>query len=167
MTICLFPDSFASRALIVAAFALTACGKSAGTSTASTSPAPAPAGAPAASAPTNIWGGVYTAAQAQRGAGLFTSTCDKCHGEKAANTPEDAGRLVGREFFDLLDGVTLDQLFTQIQTTMPADNPKTLPSKDVADIISYLLSRNEFPAGASALSENPEQLKGLKIAPRP
>lgn len=163
MTIRLFTDSFASRALVVAAFALAACGKSAGTSAASTSPSPTPAGTALGSAPTSIWNGVYTTAQAQRGAGLFTSTCEKCHGEKAANTPDDAGRLIGKEFFELLEGVTLDQLFTQIQTTMPADHPKTLPSKDVADIMAYLLEQNEFPAGASPLSENPDHLKGLKI----
>lgn len=112
---------------------------------------------------TSTWDGVYTTEQAQRGAARFASTCNKCHGAAAAGSTDDGGRLVGKEFFEKYDGVTLDQLFTSIHTLMPLDNPKSLPTKDVADVIAYLLAQNQMPAGASALSEDPSQLKGLRI----
>ena len=112
---------------------------------------------------TSTWDGVYTSAQAQRGGTLFASTCNKCHGAPAAGSTDDGGRLVGREFLEKFDGVTLDQLFTTIYTLMPLDHPKTLAPKDVADITAYLLSQNQMPAGSSPLPEDPAQLKGLKI----
>jgi cytochrome c len=113
---------------------------------------------------TSTWDGVYTSAQAQRGATIFASTCNKCHGPAAAGSTDDGGRLVGKEFFEKFDGVTLDQLFTSIYTLMPLDHPKSLPPKDVADVVAYLLAQNQMPAGASALSEDPAQLKGLRIS---
>jgi mono/diheme cytochrome c family protein len=116
-----------------------------------------------ASAKTSTWDGVYTSAQAQHGAALFATTCNKCHGAAAAGTIDDGGRLVGKEFFENYDGVTLDQLFNTILTLMPADHPKTLASKDVADITAYLLSQNQMPAGPMPLSDNPAALKPLKI----
>jgi cytochrome c len=115
------------------------------------------------SARTSTWDGIYTTAQAQRGAAVFASTCNKCHGAAAPGTTDDGGRLVGKEFFEKYDGVMLDQLFTAIYTLMPLDHPKTLPAKDVADVIAYLLAQNQMPAGPVALSEDPSRLKGLKI----
>jgi mono/diheme cytochrome c family protein len=112
---------------------------------------------------TSTWDGVYTTAQAQHGATLFASTCNKCHGPAAAGTVDDGGRLVGKEFFEKYDDVTLDQLFTAIYTLMPLDHPKTLPTKDVADITAYLLQQNQMPAGSTPLSDDPAQLKTLKI----
>lgn len=107
---------------------------------------------------------VYSSAQAQRGDSIFKTTCDKCHGEAAAGKDNDGGRLAGKDFLASWDGVTLDQLHTTILTTMPSDNPKTLAAKDVSDVIAFILSQNQFPAGSTALSEVPDSLKTIKIA---
>ena len=117
-----------------------------------------------ASRKTSTWHGVYTTAQAQHGATLFASTCSKCHGAAAAGTPDDGGRLVGKEFFEKYDGVTLDQLFTSISTLMPLDHPKTLAASDVADIMAYLLAQNQMPAGPAPLSHDAAELKRLTIS---
>jgi mono/diheme cytochrome c family protein len=108
--------------------------------------------------------GVYTTAQAEHGAALFASTCNKCHGPQAAGSADDGGRLIGPDFLKLFDGTTLDQLFTSIYTLMPADNPKSLKAADVADITAYLLSQNKMPAGTAPLSADASQLRALKIA---
>lgn len=148
----------------VTAVAMTAAASCSSHST-STTTSPTPAATPSASlaGKTSTWDGVYTAAQASHGATLFASTCDKCHGSSAQGKTDDGGRLVGREFFEKFDGVTLDQLFTSINTLMPLDKPRSLATKDVADITAYLLRQNQMPAGASPLPDNADQLKGLKI----
>lgn len=110
-----------------------------------------------------VWDGVYTTAQAQHGDSLFQATCDKCHGEKAANTPDDGGRLVGKDFLADFDGLALSELYTKIYTTMPSDKPKSLQPKDVADVMAYLLAQNQFPAGSVALVENADSLKTIKV----
>jgi len=157
----------ARLSLIVAAVVAAACSNP----SASTGAAPTPSATPSttsssigASSKTSTWDGVYTTAQAQRGATLFAATCDKCHGPGAVGSADDGGRLVGKEFFEHYDGVTTDQLFSMIQDLMPLDNPKTLPAKDVADITAYLLSENQMPAGSTPLSDDPAQLKGLMIS---
>ena len=154
--------------LVVAALASAAIAACSGPS-ASTSSAPSPAPSPAAtssaaSTKTSTWDGVFTTAQAQHGASLFASTCNKCHGPAAAGSTDDGGRLVGKEFFEKYDGVTLDQVFTAIYTLMPLDHPKTLATKDVADITAYLLQQNQMPAGSMPLSDSPAQLKALTIS---
>jgi mono/diheme cytochrome c family protein len=106
---------------------------------------------------------VYTAEQAQHGDSIFKATCDKCHGAAAAGTDNDGGRLNGKDFQASWDGVTLDQLHTTILTTMPSDNPKTMTAKDVSDVIAYLLSQNQLPAGSAPLSEIPDSLKSIKF----
>jgi mono/diheme cytochrome c family protein len=148
---------------VLAAAFVAACSSPSSTTASSPAPASAPATASLAGK-TSTWDGVYTAAQAQRGAALFASTCDRCHGPSAAGTVDDGGRLVGKDFMGTYDGVTLDQLFNSIYTLMPADHPKTLPMKDVADITAYLLQQNQMPAGSVTLPADPAQLKSLKIA---
>jgi cytochrome c len=158
--------SVRSSFLIAAAFAA-ACSGPAATSSASPTPSSAPSTGGTAStlsSRTSTWDGVYTTAQAAHGATLFAASCDKCHGAAVAGTSDDGGRLVGKEFFEKYDGVTLDRLFTTIYTLMPLDNPKSLPLKDVADITAYLLAQNQMPAGSAPLSADATQLKGLKIS---
>jgi mono/diheme cytochrome c family protein len=108
------------------------------------------------------WDSVYTEAQAARGDSLYKVSCVKCHGATLTGG-DDGGPLVGKEFMDSWKGLTLDQLFNKILVTMPSDNPKSIPPKDVADITAYLLAQNKFPAGSSALTENVEPMKGIRI----
>lgn len=105
---------------------------------------------------------VYSAAQAGRGESLYNVSCTKCHGATLAGT-DSAGPLVGPDFLGSWTGLTLDQLFKKTYETMPSDNPKSIPPKDVADIMAYLLAKNQFPAGAGVLAENLDSLRLIKI----
>ena len=109
------------------------------------------------------WDSVYTAAQAAHGDSVYKASCMKCHGPALKGTETDGGPLVGKEFLDGWNGMTLDQLYNKIDRTMPSDNPKTLPAKDVADVMAFILSQNQFPAGASPLTENMDSLKSIKL----
>lgn len=111
----------------------------------------------------NVWGGVYTAAQAQRGAALYASTCASCHGDGLGGS-DQAPALTGGGFQANWNGQTAAALFTRIKTTMPLDNPNSLSAAKVADIEALILSRNGFPAGQAELPADPGALGAHMIS---
>jgi len=109
-----------------------------------------------------VWDSVYTAAQASRGDSLYKVTCIKCHGATLSGGDEGSP-LVGSAFLGNWRDLTLDQLFDKIRTSMPPDNPKSIATRDVADLVAYLLAQNQFPAGAKVLTDSLDRLKDIKI----
>jgi len=109
-----------------------------------------------------VWDSVYTAAQASRGDSLYKVTCVKCHGATLSGGDEGSP-LVGSAFLGNWRDLTLDQLFDKIRTSMPPDNPKSIATHDVADLVAYLLAQNQFPAGVRMLTDSLDQLKDIKI----
>jgi hypothetical protein len=108
------------------------------------------------------WDSVYTDSQAMRGDSLYKATCLKCHGETLAGT-DSAVSLAGNDFMVNWDGLTLDQLYDKMNTSMPSDNPKSVPSSKMIDILAYVLSKNSFPAGKVALPDSVAALKDIKF----
>lgn len=109
-----------------------------------------------------VWDSVYTAAQASHGDSLYKATCVKCHGATLGGGDEGSP-LVGSAFLGNWRDLTLDQLFDKIRTSMPPDNPKSIATRDVADLVAYLLAQNQFPAGAKVLTDSLDRLKDIKI----
>jgi len=109
------------------------------------------------------WDSIYTDSQATRGEGIYKATCMKCHGETLAGT-DSAVSLAGNDFMVNWDGLTLDQLYDKMLTTMPSDNPKSLPSSQIIDVLAYVLSKNAFPSGKAALPDDVTTLKDIKFA---
>ena len=109
-----------------------------------------------------LWDSVYSDSQATRGDTLYKSTCARCHGATLAGT-DSAAELSGKSFLGNWDGLTLDQLYDKIYTSMPPDNPKSVPRGQLADILAYVLSQNHFPAGKQPLSESMDQLKDITL----
>jgi len=109
-----------------------------------------------------VWDSVYTAAQALHGDSLYKVTCVKCHGATLSGGDEGSP-LVGSAFLGNWRDLTLDQLFDKIRTSMPPDNPKSIATRDVADLVAYLLAQNQFPAGVKVLTDSLDQLKDIKI----
>jgi mono/diheme cytochrome c family protein len=98
----------------------------------------------------SVWDGIYTADQAARGKEQFDNHCAKCHGATLAGA-EMAPALSGASFLDNWNGIPVGDLVERIRTTMPGDNPGSLGRKTVTDIVSYILSVNQIPAGAAEL----------------
>ena len=69
--------------------------------------------------------------------------------------------LAGLSFSANWDGLTLGDLFERIRITMPADRPGSLARQRIADIISYLLVVNKFPAGDTELPREVQALKQI------
>jgi mono/diheme cytochrome c family protein len=104
----------------------------------------------AQAAPRSVWEGVYTADQAARGKAQFDGHCAKCHGATLAGN-EMAPPLSGATFLDNWNTLMVADLVERVHATMPADDPGSLSRKTATDIVSYILSVNQIPAGAAEL----------------
>jgi S-disulfanyl-L-cysteine oxidoreductase SoxD len=119
----------------------------------------------AQSAGRSVWDGVYTSEQAGRGSGLYSSQCASCHGT-ALTGGESAPPLAGGEFLSNWNGLTAGDLFERIRISMPADRPGSLPRDQIVDILAFVLSANQFPAGKTELDRQTEALKQIRIEPK-
>jgi mono/diheme cytochrome c family protein len=109
----------------------------------------------------SVWDGVYTDAQAARGAQFYTSDCASCHGNRLEGK-DDAPSLAGKEFMDSWDGRTLGSLLAQMRK-MPRDAPGRLSAAEYADSMAYILSVNKFPAGKTDLPQEIEVLRQIRL----
>lgn len=105
---------------------------------------------------------VYTAEQAQRGKAIYQGKCGMCHGPalegQGLNSP-----LTGATFLNNWNGQTVADLFMKTIVMMPANDPGTLPPKETADVLAYILSANKFPAGKADLPSDPQSLEKVPI----
>jgi mono/diheme cytochrome c family protein len=123
-------------------------------------------GLASAQSPTSVWNGVYSDAQAGRGAALYQTACASCHGDKLQGKgPTPA--LAGSDFVMDWSGMTIGDLFDKMQASMPADKPGSLNRVQNASLVAYLLSANKFPAGTAELSSDADQLKKIRIEAAP
>jgi mono/diheme cytochrome c family protein len=97
--------------------------------------------------------GIYTTEQADRGQGSYKQTCAGCH-------PLDWYRGATIKPWD---GAPLANLYDAISTTMPQNNPGSLKRREYLDLLAYILSLNDMPAGREELPDAPEALKKIVI----
>jgi len=92
--------------------------------------------------------GVYSDAQAARGAQAYGEHCAMCH----EGADVDGPSLKGDPFIDDWREDTLDTLFTFIKTRMPRDAQGSLPENMYLDILAHLLKYNDYRAGSADLT---------------
>jgi len=112
----------------------------------------------------SVLDGVYTEAQAARGADQFAQNCAACHGS-SLNGNGEAPALVGAEFISDWAGLTLGELFERIRNTMPQDNPGKLSREQYTQILSFILKSNGYPAGQKEMDQRTEFLKAIAFVP--
>lgn len=107
-------------------------------------------------APT-VWDGVYTEAQAARGATAFGQSCAGCH------TLAQEGKLplAGDPFWKSFSQKTVGELLDYVSGNMPNGSPGSLSEATYRDIVAAMLRANGFPAGSTELTHS-----ALRIAPR-
>jgi mono/diheme cytochrome c family protein len=110
----------------------------------------------------SIWDGVYTAEQAKRGQERYNAQCASCHGDTLAGG-ESAPPLSGGEFLSTWNGLTIGDLFDRTRATMPQNKPGSLTREAAAEILAYILSVNQFPAGKAELPQSSETLREIRI----
>jgi mono/diheme cytochrome c family protein len=109
----------------------------------------------------SVWDGVYTEAQATRGAALFDRECAGCHGPDGEGGGM-APALVGAAFYANYDGQTVGDLFERNRTTMPVGREGRLSGTQNADITAFMLQFNKFPPGATELPSQSMMLRQIK-----
>jgi S-disulfanyl-L-cysteine oxidoreductase SoxD len=115
-----------------------------------------------------VWDGVYTTAQAKRGEEIYVERCVRCHGPTLAGGTDGAGPLTGPTFKGNWNGVALGDMAERMRVSMPLDQPATLSRQQIADVLAYILSVNEFPAGRTDLPRQTEILNQIHFkATRP
>jgi S-disulfanyl-L-cysteine oxidoreductase SoxD len=115
----------------------------------------------------SVWDGVYTEAQAARGATLFDRACAECHGSAGAGGGM-APALVDAAFLANYDGQTVGDLFDRNRNTMPVGREGQLSAAQAADLTAFMLQVNRFPSGATELSAQSAALKTIAfIAQKP
>ena len=95
-----------------------------------------------------------------RGGQVYAVSCQTCHGD-ALQGDGTATALTGPGFMADFNGVTLGEMLDRTRTTMPDDNPGTMSRQQIADVLTYVLSVNKFPAGAAELPTQAEVLKQI------
>jgi len=119
----------------------------------------------AAAATRSVWDGVYSKEQARRGQTVYGQECAKCHSENLAGG-EASPPLVGAEFLSRWNGKTAGDLYENIRTTMPREDPASLSTRQYADLLAYILSANEFPPGDKELDRDAAVLNEIRIEPK-
>jgi len=117
--------------------------------------------------PASVLGGVYTDAQAKRGEKVYADNCVTCHGPKLQGTDTACPTLSGPDFVSGWKDMTVAALLAKISSDMPSNAPGTLKPEEYADVLSFVLSTNKYPAGKSELPTDPSALKAVKMAAAP
>ena len=103
-----------------------------------------------------VWDKVYTSEQAALGKTEFDMVCAGCHGSDLSG--RDGGgqgpELAGPAFRKKWDLQSVNQLYTEIKTRMPRNQPGTLTAEAYVNVVAYVLESNKFPAGEEALVAN-------------
>ena len=110
----------------------------------------------AQTSPRSVRDGVFTAAQAERGEGVFETVCANCH---------EMAEFVGAgAYLDEVEGRPLWETFDYISTEMPEDDPASLRPEEYAAVLAYLFSVYGLPSGSAELTVEQESLEVITIA---
>jgi alcohol dehydrogenase (cytochrome c) len=110
-------------------------------------------------------GGLFTSAQAARGAEAYAKHCASCHGQSLEGTSSKplAGPRFMRKWGD--GGNTIDELYFITRTQMPYDAAGTLTSQQYIDIVAFILQSNGYSPGSKELTGDSPSLD-TKIGPQ-
>jgi cytochrome c len=112
----------------------------------------------------SVWEGVYTQAQAERGKTAFEQNCAKCHGGQLQGMDE-IPPLAGGHFMSDWETQSVADLVQRIHNTMPLDNPGALSTATATDVVAYLMSQNNIPAGNADLPTEASMQSQIRIDP--
>lgn len=118
-----------------------------------------------------VWTGIYSADQATHGKEEYTARCSRCHGTELQGTQGNG--LVGKDFMERWREDSVGSLYDFVSNGMPPANRGNgrplISVPEYLDILSYVFSMNQFPAGPTALTADglDDILIQYKDGPRP
>jgi mono/diheme cytochrome c family protein len=107
-------------------------------------------------------GGVYSAAQANRGRLVIEANCSACHGDDLLGLEGPA--LVGNAFMLKWEQRNLDALFRKIRDTMPTGAVTSLSDDEKIDAVAYVLQQNGFAEGTMELAPDIDALAHIPMS---
>src|SRR5512139_3064065 len=99
--------------------------------------------------------GVFSPAQAERGAQVFGTICTNCH-EIAEFTGAGA-------YLEDVEGKPLWETFEFVSSEMPEDDPGSLRLEEYAAVLAYIFSVYGLPSGDAELAVDRESLEAITI----
>lgn len=114
--------------------------------------------------PPPIWNGVYTSAQAERGATVFQNHCSECHHDDLSGGEGPA--LVGNSFMVKWEMSSVERLFHKIRDTMPEVGSTNVTDAQKLDVVAFILQQNGYPAGKTELTDVKSALAAIRMMPR-
>ncbi|HZO86623.1 MAG TPA: cytochrome c [Verrucomicrobiae bacterium] len=107
----------------------------------------------------SVWDGVYTQQQAARGEVSFAANCARCH---SAEPNAERRPLAGKAFWQSFRESTVDRLLDYVSKNMPnGAGAGSLEASTYADLVAFILSRNDLPSGAAELTK--DSANGIQI----
>lgn len=110
--------------------------------------------------------GIYSEAQAARGALAYTENCASCHANDLRGN-SNSPALTGISFLFLWEGRDLAELFARVSTDMPTDRPGSLSADTYLDLLAFLLQHNGYPASTASLDMARLEGEPVIIVPPP
>jgi S-disulfanyl-L-cysteine oxidoreductase SoxD len=111
-----------------------------------------------------IWNGVFTVGQAERGRMVVQQHCSECHHDDLSGGEGPA--LAGPTFMLKWETHSVERLFHKIRDTMPSVGSTDVTDQQKLDSVAFILQENGFPAGATELADTPGVLASLRILPK-
>ncbi len=105
--------------------------------------------------------GVYTEAQATRGAAAYDVSCAGCH--RADLSGNSGPALKADRFARVYAGKDLKTLYSKIVDTMPRNTPGSLTGEAYLDIVAHVLRENGFKPGERDLTM--DALGAIRVVP--
>ena len=105
--------------------------------------------------------GVYTEAQANRGAAAYEVACAGCH--RADLSGNSGPALKEERFARVYAGKDLKTLYSKVADTMPRNTPGSLTADVYLDVVAHVLKENGFKAGARELTA--AALESIRVVP--
>ena len=101
---------------------------------------------------------VYSSAQAERGKQVYEANCVTCHladldGSANPTAGARGAPLVGTRFVQDFGESKVSALFNKMKRDMPSGRPGSLTDQEYLDVATYVLQKNNFPAGSVELTQ--------------
>jgi alcohol dehydrogenase (cytochrome c) len=111
--------------------------------------------------------GGFTSTQVANGASTYAAKCSQCHGAQLQGGAGPA--LSGTSFHASINAsyTTAGKLYDFTRKQMPANAPGSLSATQYANVVAFVLSRNGYSAGSTALTAanaGSLQLAGVRMA---
>lgn len=94
----------------------------------------------------DVWGGIYSHEQTERGKVIYSEHCEICHAADMRGGPGSRS-IVGIEFQFLWKEKSLGQLFETVRAKMPPGKTGILTDQEYIDVLTTILKANGFPEG--------------------